>query len=178
MITHELKNRVGATLGAGQLLQEEWLGEEERRRFAGMVTDNAQEIQKVLENLVALVEARRRASSPAQHPPAGGGGEVFRQLRELARAREVELRVRGRAARRRGECSRGGALPVELPVQRHQVLGPRPAERWARVEAELPPVRPPGVVELVLCVTDNGLGVPEEHRGRACSSGSTAPMRN
>jgi signal transduction histidine kinase len=54
MITHELKNRVGATLGAGQLLREDWLATEERARFAGMVEANAREIQKVLENLSAL----------------------------------------------------------------------------------------------------------------------------
>src|SRR5688572_3034003 len=93
MLTHELKNRVGATLGAGQLLQEDWLGDEERKRFAGMVTANAQEIQKVLENLTALSrlegERRRHRNIMLREVVT----EVFRQLRELARARQVELRV-------------------------------------------------------------------------------------
>jgi nitrogen-specific signal transduction histidine kinase len=74
MITHELKNRVGATLGAGQLLQEEWLGDDERRRFAAMVTENAQEIQKVLENLVGSVEASTGSSGASATSACGSGG--------------------------------------------------------------------------------------------------------
>ncbi|HEX2166880.1 MAG TPA: ATP-binding protein [Longimicrobiales bacterium] len=165
MITHELKNRVGATLGAGQLLREDWLGSEERQRFAGMVEENAQAIQKVLENLSALAkidgQRRRHRNVGLQEVVT----EVFRQLRELARAREVDLRV-------------GGELPdievnaaaVELCLSNYlsnaiKYSNPTAAERWAEVTAALESVsgESPGT-QLIVRVRDNGLGVPVEAR--------------
>ena len=167
MLTHELKNRVGATLGAGQLLQEDWLGDEERKRFAGMVTANAQEIQKVLENLIALsrLEAERRRQRNIMLREVVT--EVFRQLRELARAREVELRV-------------GGDLPdvevnaaaVELCLSNYvsnaiKYANMTTGDRWAEVAAAIEPANAQGDAdcELVIRVRDNGLGVPSEKRG-------------
>jgi signal transduction histidine kinase len=165
MITHELKNRVGATLGAGQLLQEEWLGDEERRRFAGMVTENAQEIQKVLENLTALsridTERRRQRNIMLREAVA----EVFRQLRELARARQVELRVHGELP-----TIEVNAAAVELCLSNYlsnaiKYSNPEQRERWAQVEADVVAAdgRPD---ELIVRVRDNGLGVPADRRDR------------
>jgi signal transduction histidine kinase len=166
MITHELKNRVGATLGAGQLLQEEWLGEAERRRFAGMVADNAQAIQKVLENLVALsrLDGDRRRQRNIALPEVVA--EVFRQLRELARARQVDLRVTGELP-----DVEVNAAAFELCLSNYlsnsiKYSDPAAAERWAAVEARIEPESAAGEAQLVLCVRDNGLGVPAEHRDR------------
>jgi signal transduction histidine kinase len=165
MITHELKNRVGATLGAGQLLQEDWLGDEERRRFAGMVTENAQEIQKVLENLTALsridTERRRQRNIMLREAVA----EVFRQLRELARARQVELRVHGELP-----AVEVNAAAVELCLSNYlsnavKYSNPEQRERWAQVEANVV-TADGGAEELVVRVRDNGLGVPADRRDR------------
>lgn len=54
-LTHELKNRIGAVIGAGQLLQEEWIEAAERVRFAGMVVENAEWVRQVIVELSALV---------------------------------------------------------------------------------------------------------------------------
>jgi signal transduction histidine kinase len=166
MITHELKNRVGATMGAGQLLQEEWLGDEERRRFADMVTENAQEIQKVLENLVALSkldqERRRQRNVMLREVVA----EVFRQLRELARGRQVELRVAGTLP-----SVDVNAAAVELCLSNYlsnavKYSDPSQRERFAEVHAELHAAEEGDGSELVIRVRDNGLGVPEHRRLR------------
>lgn len=166
LITHELKNRVGATLGAGQLLQEEWLADADRRRFAGMVAENAQAIQRVLENLVAMSkldgERRRQRNIMLSEVVT----EVFRQLRELARARQVQLRVVGELPE-----VEVNAAAVELCVSNYisnaiKYSHPTRRERWvelsARVEAKPGAGRSEG--RLVVRVCDNGLGVPEEHR--------------
>jgi signal transduction histidine kinase len=167
MITHELKNRVGATLGAGQLLQEEWLGDEERQKFAGMVSENAQEIQKVLENLVALsrLDGERRRQRNIMLPEVVA--EVFRQLRELARARQVQLRVAGELP-----GVEVNAAAVELCLSNYvsnaiKYSDPSQRDRHAAVDAVLEDV--PGTehgCELVVRVRDNGLGVPEDRRER------------
>ncbi|HEX6308589.1 MAG TPA: HAMP domain-containing sensor histidine kinase [Longimicrobiales bacterium] len=165
MITHELKNRVGATLGAGQLLQEEWLGEAERRRFAGMVTENAQAIQKVLENLIALSridrERRRQRNVPLREVVL----EVFRQLHDLARARQVELR----AADDLPEIEVNAAA-AELCLSNYlsnaiKYSDPSASHRWAEVTAALgESVDRPGEREIVVRVRDNGIGVPPDAR--------------
>jgi signal transduction histidine kinase len=168
MITHELKNRVGATLGAGQLLQEEWLGDGERTRFAAMVTENAQEIQKVLENLVALSRIDREQRRQRNIRLREVVSEVFRQMRELARARQVQLRT--------GDLPdvEVNAAAVELCLANLvsnaiKYSDPACSERWALVEAEVRPRSPDGDEsgsELVVRVKDNGVGVPAERRDR------------
>jgi signal transduction histidine kinase len=166
MLTHELKNRVGATLGAGQLLQEEWLSDEERKRFAGMVTDNAQAIQKVLENLIALSrmegERRRQRNIMLREVVT----EVFRQLRELARARSVELRVAGDLP-----DIEVNAAAVELCLSNYvsnaiKYANMSASQRWAEVTATIEPADSgeESDGELVVRVRDNGLGVPDEKR--------------
>lgn len=163
MITHELKNRLGATLGAAQLLQEDWLGADERRRFAAMVTENAQVVQKVLDNLVALsrLDGERRARNIMLREAIA---EVFRQLRELARARRVRLLIAGELP-----AVEVNAAAVELCLSNYlsnaiKYSDPAQAERWARVEAQLEPRD--DEMELVIRVRDNGLGVPSQHRAQ------------
>jgi two-component system phosphate regulon sensor histidine kinase PhoR len=165
MITHELKNRVGATLGAGQLLREEWLGIEERQRFAGIVEENAQAIQKVLENLTALSRIdgeRRRQRNIALREVIT---EVFRQLRELARAREVELRVAGELP-----DVEVNAAAVELCLSNYLSNAIKYSDasadrRWAEVTAGVEESSDePGTSQLTVRVRDNGMGVPVQTR--------------
>jgi signal transduction histidine kinase len=163
MITHELKNRVGATLGAGQLLQEQWLGTAERTRFAGMVADNTRAIQKVIENLTALsrVDEKRRQRTIALGEVVDG---VISQLRGLARARGVELRVVGEMPE-----IEVYAAAVELALSNYLSNAIRysdPAARpsWAQVSAAVEELPDGAGEQLVVQVRDNGLGVPEELR--------------
>ena len=165
MITHELKNRVGATLGAGQLLREEWLGVEERQRFAGMVEENALAIQKVLENLSALAKIdgqRRRQRNIALTEAVT---EVFRQLRELARARDVDLRIAGDLP-----DIQVNAAAVELCLSNYlsnaiKYSDASAARRWAEVSAVLEDSSgAAGTEQVTVRVRDNGIGVPVESR--------------
>ena len=163
MITHELKNRVGATLGAGQLLQEQWLGTAERTRFAGMVADNARAIQKVIENLTALsrVDEKRRQRTIALGEVVDS---VISQVRGLARARGVELRVVGDMPQ-----IDVYAAAVELALSNYlsnSIKYSDPAARpsWAEVSAAVEELPNGAGEQLVVQVRDNGLGVPEDVR--------------
>lgn len=167
MITHELKNRVGATLGAGQLLAEEWLGSEERQRFAGMVEENAKAIKRVLEDLSALakIDGERRRQRNIALPEVVQ--EVFRQLRDLAHARQVDLRVAGELP-----DVEVNAAAVELCLSNYlsnaiKYSDASAGDRWAEVTASLEEKpESSGAMELTVRVRDNGIGVPVEARSQ------------
>jgi signal transduction histidine kinase len=86
--------------------------------------------------------------------------EVFRQLRELARARQVRLRTVGELP-----MVEVNAAAVELCLSNYlsnaiKYSDPSQKERWAEVEAHV------AGSELLVRVRDNGVGVPAERRAR------------
>jgi len=168
MVTHELKNRISSVLGAGQLLEDPDISADpvRRARFAAMVTQNADAMQEVLQNLLELsrtdIDARRQRHVPLSRAAA----EVSRQLREMARAGGVTVRIEELPE---VEVSAGA---VELCLTNYlsnaiKYADPAKAERWVCIRAE---VRAAGSgCELVVMVEDNGLGVPEAARGQLFS---------
>ncbi|HEX8271555.1 MAG TPA: sensor histidine kinase [Longimicrobiaceae bacterium] len=168
MVSHELKNRIGTVLGAAQMLQEEWIAAnpEKRARFAGMVVQNTEAMQDVLQNLLELsrldndVRRQRNVLLPE------AVGEVIRQLREMAQSRGVDVRVEGELP-----CIEVNAAAVELCLSNYvsnavKYSDPSRAGRWVRVRASLRGDPGEHGCELVVEVRDNGIGVPEEARGK------------
>jgi signal transduction histidine kinase len=165
MVSHELKNRIGAVLGAGQLLEDDALAAapETRHRFARMVVENAEGMQAVLENLLELSrmeEEPRRQRHVTVHKVAV---EVARQLREMARDGGVEVRI---GADWPEVEVNAGALELCLTNYLSNAIkyaDSRQECRWVEVSASL---RGEGdACELVVEVVDNGLGVPDDARG-------------
>lgn len=163
MVTHELKNRIGSILGAGQLLEDPEISADPARRvrFARMVTQNADAMQDVLQNLLELskmdTDARRQRNVPLQRAAA----EVCRQLRDMSQAGGVDVRVEQLPDM---EVS-SGALELCLTNYVSNAIkyaDPAKAHRWVRVSGEVR--RGEGDCQLVIAVEDNGLGVPAEAR--------------
>ena len=95
MVSHELKNRVGAIRGASGLLMEPWLEPAQVAQFLRIVAQNAEGLQRVIENLVALsrFDSDTRQRRNVLLPQAAA--EVVRQLRDSAKHNAVEVVVDG-----------------------------------------------------------------------------------
>ncbi len=168
MVTHELKNRIGSILGAGQLLEDPEISADPARRvrFATMVTQNADAMQDVLQNLLELsrmdVDSRRQRNVPLQRAAA----EVCRQLREMSQAGGVQVRIEQLPDM---EVS-SGALELCLTNYVSNAIkyaDPAKDDRWVRVSGEVR--RTDDDCKLVIAVEDNGLGVPEDAREKLFS---------
>ena len=168
MVTHELKNRISSVLGAGQLLEDPDISADPARRvrFARMVTQNADAMQDVLQNLLELskmdTDARRQRNVPLQRAVA----EVCRQLRDMSQAGGVAVRIEQLPDM---EVS-SGALELCLTNYVSNAIkyaDPARDDRWVRISGEVR--RDEGDCQLVIAVEDNGLGVPEDAREKLFS---------
>lgn len=93
MVSHELKNRVGAIAGAAHLLLEPWLKDTERSEFQGMIVENAKGLQQLMSNLEALsrMDSDSRQRRNVLLPQAAA--EAVRQMRTQAQAKGVTVRI-------------------------------------------------------------------------------------
>lgn len=166
-LTHEFKNRIGAAMGAAQILDEiETLAPAERQRLTGVVLRNVGGMRGMLDNLVELSRLGTAEGRQQRHvtlPRAAG--EAARQLREAAQAQGVEIRLRDLPP------IEVNAAAVELSLTNLlsnaiKYADPEKSLRWVEVEAAASAVDEHGVCELVVRVRDNGLGVPERDRDR------------
>ena len=162
MVSHELKNRIGAIQGAHALLGEGWVDEVQRTKFIGMIGENAEAIRALLDNLVTLsrIDADARQSRHVELPQAAA--EAVRQHRELARAQGIRVHLAEELPR-----IEVAAAAVELCLSNYisnaiKYSDPTKEDRWILIEGEL--VRredtADGEPELVVRVRDNGLGLP------------------
>ena len=165
MVTHELKNRIASVLGAGQLLGDPEIASDDRQRarFAEMVVQNAVGMQAVLENLLELSRTDTEARQQRNVPLPRVAAEVCRQLRDMAAARGVQVRIRELPE------VEVNAAALELCLTNYVSNAIKYAdtardERWVEVVGSLN--GSDGGCELVIEVRDNGLGVPEDRRER------------
>lgn len=167
MVSHELKNRVGAIRGAASLLPETWLQGVEREQFNRIILQNAVGLQHVLENLESLsrIEGESRQRRNVLLPQATT--EAARQLRDAIRSRDVALRISDNLP-----AVEVDAATVELCLTNYlsnaiKYSDPAKPVRWVEVSGELTFSGPlPSQGKLIVRVRDNGLGVPVAARDR------------
>ena len=167
MVSHELKNRVGAIRGAASLLTESWVEPEGRERFERMIIENADGLQHVLDNLEMLsrVDSDSRQRRNVLLPQAAA--EAVRQLRSSAQSRGVTVHLADDLP-----MVEVDAAAVELCLGNYvsnaiKYADTSRADRWVDVRAELAfGVTADGGGELIVRVRDNGIGVPVHARAR------------
>ena len=164
MVSHELKNRVGAIRGAATLLAEPWVGPPERTRFQQMIIENSEALQRVLANLESLsrIESDTRQRRNVLLPQACA--EVARQLRQQSEEAGVDIRLSPDLPP--VEVDAGGVelCLVNLLSNAIKYSNPAQAERWVEVTGGFQTNAGGG--ELTVYVRDNGIGVPPSARAR------------
>jgi len=163
-VAHELKNHVSAIAAASTALSEKWVAPSERKEFEEIIARNADGLLHVLGNLESL----SRTQGDARHcrhvllPEAAN--EAVRELREAAKAKGVKVRVADDLP-----SIQVDAAVVELCLMNYVSNGIKYSdtakpERWVSVDAR---IEGPGTEydrEVVIRVTDNGIGVPADSR--------------
>jgi signal transduction histidine kinase len=164
-LSHELRNRVSAAMGAAQMLGDvPDLAEAERQRLSEVVFRNVESVGGVLDDLTELARLETSDARQQRHVSLPAAvSEAARQLREAARAAGVEIRI--------------GYLPplevnaaaVELCLSNLlsnaiKYADPAKSVRWVEVTAERVSANEANNCEMVVTVRDNGIGVPHEQR--------------
>ena len=159
MVSHELKNRVGAIKGAAGLLMEPWLEPAQVAQFNRIVAQNADGLQRVIENLSALSRIDRDSRQQRNVLLPQAAAEVVRQLRDAASLNNVEVQLDSGIP-----TVEVDAAAVELCLANYvsnaiKYSDKSKLRRWVRVSGELVVSTPSRPGELLVRVTDNGLGV-------------------
>lgn len=164
MVTHELKNRIGAAVGAAEMLREEWVRGDSAQveRFAGIVVKNAQAVQGVLADLLELSQTDTLPQQGRSAPLPEAAREVVHKLREAAAEASVEIRLLPDLP-----DVEVNAPVMELCLTNYLTNAIKycdrdAAVRWVEIGAE---VRSGGEArEVVVWARDNGIGVPPDVR--------------
>jgi signal transduction histidine kinase len=163
-LTHELRNRIGATMGAGQLLQLPELGPEEQERLVGVIVRNMENMRVALDNLLELSRLSNDARQHRHFLLPRAAAEVVRQLRELARSRGVRVSIDD--ALPEVEVN---AAAVELCLMNYvsnalKYADDKKANRWVTITGRSVPASAEASAEVIVEVRDNGRGVAPEQR--------------
>jgi len=165
-LTHELRNRIGATMGAGQLLQMPEIATTERERLVGIVVRNMESMRVALDNLLELTHLSGDARQQRHIVLPAAAAEVVRQLRELARSRRVTVRLAESLP-----TVEVNAAGVELCLMNFvsnalKYADEAKQDRWVEITGRTVPATEDQPAYVVVEVRDNGLGVPVAQRDR------------
>lgn len=164
-LTHEFRNRIGASLGAGQILQLPGLPDGKREEMAALVVRNARGMQGILENLLELTHVGVNARQQRHVRLASAAAEVGRELREMAAAQGIVLRFNDSLPDVEVAAAAVELCLTNLVSNAIKYSDPSEPERWIEVRGATE-TSPDGASEVVVEVADNGLGVPESERDR------------
>jgi len=165
-LTHELRNRIGATMGAGQLLQMPELANSEQERLVGIIVRNMESMRVALDNLLELSRLTNDARQHRHVLLPRAAAEVVRQLRELARSRGVQVTIDD--ALPQVEVN---AAAVELCLMNYVSNALKYADaskndRWVKITGYSTTASAEAPSQVIVEVRDSGLGVEPEKRAR------------
>jgi signal transduction histidine kinase len=164
VISHEIKNRVGAILGASSVLTEmSEMPAAKRDELLEVVLRNAREMRNTLENVLVL---SRTGDDVRQHRNVRlreAVTEAVRQVREAAQNAKIDVRILPGMP----EIEVSAAV-IELCVKNYlsnaiKYADPAKTEKFVQISGSAEETES-GEREVVVRVRDNGLGVPPDKR--------------
>jgi signal transduction histidine kinase len=165
VLSHEIKNRVGAIIGASAILEEGYaIPEEKRATLLAMIGRNARDMRATVENVLVMSQMENvRQHRHVRLPEAAK--EAVRQVREAAQAAGVTVHIDPATA-----DIEVNASIVELCIANYlsnaiKYADPGKGERFAEISGTVEQ-NESGESEVIIRVRDNGRGVPPEKRQR------------
>jgi signal transduction histidine kinase len=163
-VAHELKNNVNAISNASAVLAESWFDAGQRKEFEAIIARNAESLTRVLANLESLsrTQADSRQGRNVLLPEVAN--EAVRELKEAAEAKGVEVRIADDLP-----TIEVDAATVELCLMNYVSNGIKYSDstkgkRWVSIEATVEGPDTEKDREVVIRVSDNGIGVPADSR--------------
>jgi signal transduction histidine kinase len=163
---HELRNLIGAIGGAAEILQLGAKSEEQEQVMVSMILRNIETMKASLENLVELSRVGEDARRSRHVGLPQAAAEVGRQLREAARARDVEIRIAADLPQVDVSAAAFELCLSNLIANAVKYSDPAKEKRWVEIRARLTSPDDGAEPQTIVEVRDNGLGVPEEKRSR------------
>jgi len=163
-VAHELKNNVTAIVGASAALSEEWVAPSERKEFEEIIARNADGLQHVLGNLESLSRNQGDSRSGRHVMLPEAASEAVRELQEAAKAKGVSVVLADDMPPIEVD-----AAVVELCLMNYLSNGIKysdsaKSERWVSVGARIEGPDAQHDREVVIRVSDNGIGIPADKR--------------
>ena len=165
-LTHELRNRIGAALGAAQILDFTELSTEERQRLTGVVLRNVESMRVVLDNLLVLTGVKLDARQQRHVRLPEAVQEAVRQLREAARGNRVAIRIDPELPAVEVSAAAVELCLTNLLANAIKYADPASDDRWVEVRGHVTSTDRGSPFEVIVQVVDNGVGVPAAARAR------------
>ena len=164
MVSHELRQPLSTLMYALPMLRTEMRRGDTARQehLFGVMERNVLKQTQVIEQLESLSRLRTIAADGpgTQHTDvATVAWEVARQLREMADARGVEIRVGDGLPELEIDMARLELILMNLMSNAVKYSDPAKAQRIVSVE----PASPNDAASVGIAVRDNGLGIPADH---------------
>ena len=166
VVSHEIKNRIGAVLGAAATLQDvPDIAPEAREQLTDIIVRNARELSHTVENVLVLSRMEKDVRQHRNVRLAEAMKEAIRQVREASQAAKLQVRV----APNLPDVEVNAAV-VELAITNYLSNAIKYADRsrsdgFVEIGAQIVDTTGHGQ-EIVVRVTDNGIGVPADKRDR------------
>lgn len=163
-LSHEMKNRLSATIGAAEILEEDSMGSSgERHQILRVLLRNLAGMRSTIDNLVELSRLDHDPRQARHVLLRAAVAESARQLRSFGEQNAVRIEIDGELP-----AVEVAAAAVELcltnlisnAVKYHDKTK---SDRWIRIGAESER-ESEGSPRIVIRVADNGLGVSEHER--------------
>ena len=163
-VAHELKNNVNAISNASSVLAESWFDAAQRKEFESIIARNAESLTRVLANLESLSRTQSDSRQGRNVLLPEVANEAVKELKDAAKAKGVEVRIADDLP-----TIEVDAATVELCLMNYVSNGIKysdsaKGERWVAIEATVEGPDTEKDREVVIRVSDNGIGVPADNR--------------